>query len=91
MTHIYTTTVFHADGAEHCRVWGWYETQEEAEKAVLRGWMFEEGHYLHALIEEIAPAFCMAEQVAWFVHIDGRTERCEPPDWVAHTVNFAMG
>lgn len=86
------------------RTWGWYETFEEAEEAILNNYgdLFE-CSYNYACIEEVPPGVMVVAKVKqWYKATFDETKmeiehhypeitKCEPPPYACSTVNFSMG
>lgn len=85
------------------RTWGWYETFEEAERAVLENHTdIFECTYDYAVIEEVGPGVMALGEVRQWYRADFKNRnppgghsptvtRCDPPAFAEGTCNLCIG
>ncbi len=103
---IYTVTVVKLKDCsmKRHRTWGYFETQEEAEKSVLENHtdMFELGYYSHAVVEECSPGLLVYSEREWWyaatypatdgtLFVNPEVRSIEKPLELENVVGFAMG
>src|SRR5207244_180009 len=98
--HTLTAIYLKKDQIVRSRLWGWYRSFEEAERAVLKndGDLFENGYYNHAVIETVPEGMCPeVRRTAWYRarrEVSAEDPHVTPvptPPAVARVVNFAIG